>query len=190
MIKHSRFRILCALALCGLTVAQLHAQEISKTSLCDVQKAPASFDGQEVVVSGVAGNSFHWVDFWDPECGSAPIYLKFSDSYRMGQPQDKKYFHLLRKNGAVGITVKGKFVSSGGGGGPQMARFEILISSVVEVRELSKEYRQRFDIGSGKTTISLPNPTPRRSVRLTRSQLLKRPFCTNPVTYFLPSNNI
>jgi len=77
------------------------------------------------------------------------MLLRFAEDYRMGQPADKKYLHLLRKEGAVGLTVRGKFISTGGPFGPEGARYEFLISSIVEVRKLSKEYRQQFDIGTG-----------------------------------------
>jgi hypothetical protein len=76
--------------------------------------------------------------------------LRFAYDYKLGQPSDKRYFHMLRKEGAVGITVKGRFVSSGGPFGPQGARYEFLVSEVLDVRKLSKEYRQRNNIGSGQ----------------------------------------
>jgi hypothetical protein len=125
--------------------------------MCEILKTPASFDGREVTVTGVAGNSFHEVDLWDPECAlpkhGGAMLLRFADGYVLGQPGDKKYLHLLHKEGAVGLTVQGKFVSTGGPFGPEGAPYEFLILAVVEVRTLSKEYRQQFDIGSGKTNI-------------------------------------
>jgi hypothetical protein len=86
------------------------------------------------------------------------MLLRFADGYALGEPGDKKYLHLLRKEGAVGLTVKGKFVSAGGPFGPEGAPYQFLISAVVEVRKLSKEYRQQFDIGSGKTSIKGRGP--------------------------------
>ena len=123
--------------------------------VCDILKTPASFDGREVTATGVAGNSFHQVDFWDPECAlpkhGGAMLLRFANGYGLGQPGDKKYLHLLRREGAVALTVKGKFVSTGGPFGPEGAPYEFLISEVIKARKLSKEYRQRLDIGSGKT---------------------------------------
>jgi hypothetical protein len=87
------------------------------------------------------------------------MHLRFADGYELGKPEDKKYLQLLRKEGAVGITIKGKFVSSGGPFGPEGDPYEFRISSVVEVRKLSKDYRQRFHIGSGKTNISTQSTT-------------------------------
>ena len=88
------------------------------------------------------------------------MFLRFADGYALGQPGDKKYLHLLRKEGAVGLTVKGKFVSTGGPFGPEGAPYEFLISTVVEVLKLSKEYREQFDVGSGKTNIGATRPMP------------------------------
>jgi hypothetical protein len=130
-------------------------QDGAALKACELLKEPASFDGKELIASGVAGNSFHQVDFWDPECAlpkhGGAMHLKFADNYQLGQPGDKKYLHMLRKDGAVGLTVRGRFVASGGPFGPEGDPYRFLISSVVEVRKLSKEYRQRFDIGTGKT---------------------------------------
>jgi hypothetical protein len=149
--------IICTLFLSCIGVSQSFCQEEHTAVLCDVLKVPASFDGREIVVSGVAGNSFHQVDFWDPECSllrhGGAMLMRFSDDYRMGQPEDKKYLRLLRKEGAVEITVRGKFVSSGGPFGPEGTRYEFLISSIIEVNKLSMEYRQKFDIGSGQVAI-------------------------------------
>ena len=158
-----RLRLRMSRAVCFLFVSVLSVglaqggdgRDSAVLKACELVKAPVSFDGKEVVVSGVAGNSFHQVDLWDPECtlpkhGGA-MHLRFADNYQLGQPGDKKYFHLLRKEGAAGITVKGRFISSGGPFGPEGDAYEFLISSIVQVRRLSKEYRRLFDIGSGKT---------------------------------------
>jgi hypothetical protein len=87
------------------------------------------------------------------------MLLRFADSYELGKPGDKKYLRLLRKEGAVGITVTGRFVSFGGPFGPEGAPFEFLIFSVVEVHAISKDYRERFNIGTGKTNIQGTKPT-------------------------------
>jgi hypothetical protein len=120
-------------------------------------RAPASFDGREVIASGVAGNGIHQTDFWDPECSlpkhGGAILLRFADTYKLGKAGDKRYHQMLHKEGAVGVTVKGTFVSTGGPYGPAV-QCEFLISSVIEVRKLSKVYRQQFDIGTGKVQLS------------------------------------
>jgi hypothetical protein len=86
------------------------------------------------------------------------MLLKFADSYQLEKPVDKEYLHLLRKEGAVGVAVRGIFISTGGPFGPEGKSYELLIESVLQVRKLSKEYRQRFDIGSGKTNVKNSKP--------------------------------
>jgi hypothetical protein len=81
------------------------------------------------------------------------MLLRFADDYVLGQQADKKYLYLLRREGAVGLTVKGKLVSTGGPFGPEGSPYEFLISTVIEVRKLSKEYRKQFHIGSGKVSV-------------------------------------
>jgi hypothetical protein len=158
MISARRSVIICVLSLCCVAVGQSTGeQDYTIVSVCDMARSPASFDGRDVTVSGVAGNSFHQVDFWNPECdlpkNGGAILLRFAAGYGLGKPEDKKYFHLLRKEGAVGITLKGKFIFSGGPFGPEGAPSELLISSIIEVHKITKEYRKRYDIGSGKTNV-------------------------------------
>jgi hypothetical protein len=145
-----RFLLIGVLSTCAAVGQTPGERDHPTASVCDILKTPASFNGREVTVAGVAGNSFHQVDFWDPECAlpkrGGAMLLRFADGYTLGQPGDKKYLHLLRTEGAVGLTVKGNFVSTGGPFGPEGAPYEFLITTVVEVRKLSKEYRQQFDI--------------------------------------------
>jgi hypothetical protein len=77
------------------------------------------------------------------------MLLRFADSYELGKAGDRKYLRMLRKQGQVEVTVKGTFVSAGGAFGPEGAQFEFLISSVIEVRKLSKAYRRQVDIATG-----------------------------------------
>ncbi len=121
-------------------------------TLCRIFSAPTDFDGRDVVATGVAGNSFHQTDFWDPECplpkhGGA-ARLRFAEGYVHGP--DKRYLGMLRKYGAVRLVVRGRFVASGGPFGPEGDRFEFQIVSIIEVQKLTREYRDRYSIGTGK----------------------------------------
>ena len=85
----------------------LHAQATTaaETSVCDVLKQTSACDGRVMQLSGVAGNSFHQVDFWKPECPSAAMHLRFADDYRLGQHNDNRYLRMLKKQGAVSIVT-------------------------------------------------------------------------------------
>ncbi len=146
---------LAVLALLSNTV-DLWAQTTvnTETSVCDVLKQTSAFDGRVLKLSGVAGNSFHQVDFWNPDCPSAAMHLRFADSYKLGDPSDEKYFRMLKKEGSVSIVVDGRFLAKEGSFGPEGSRFEFQISRIIEVQKLTPEYRKRYGIGSGHTTLN------------------------------------
>jgi len=158
MINLSKWAIL-GLILFGcseLTVNASRSQSAPlNVSLCDVLKSPAKYDSAEIITTGVAGNSFHQIDFFDPECSlpkhGGELAVPFDDSYKLGQPMDKKYFSMLRKEGAVRVKLRGHFVATGGPFGPEMAPYKLLILEIIEVQKLSKQYRQEYSIGTGRT---------------------------------------
>lgn len=82
------------------------------------------------------------------------MHLRFADDYRLGQHNDKRYLRMLKKQGTVSIVIEGRFVASGGPFGPGMSRYEFLISRLIDVQKLTPEYRKRFGIGSGHTTLN------------------------------------
>jgi hypothetical protein len=125
-------------------------------SLCEVLQFPAKYDSHEIVTSGVTGNSFHQAQFFDPEC-SLPkhggwLSVPFDESYKMGQSTDKKFFKMLRKEGAVWVQLRGRFVATGGPFGPEGAPYEFVILEIVAFHKLSKVYREHYSIGTGRVT--------------------------------------
>jgi hypothetical protein len=154
-----RLTIALAIALLGIRSAAgptTQPQNVPQVvALCDILKDPLKFDKKEVVTSGVEGNSFHQSQFFDPECSlpkhGGVIRIRFDDSYRLGQPEDKKLLKMLRTEGAVHVEVRGYLVSTGGPLGPEMSPYEFLVLQVLAVHKLSSEYRQRYSIGTGKT---------------------------------------
>jgi hypothetical protein len=153
-----RLTIALAIALLGIRGAAGQAAQPQRVpqlvALCDILTDPLEFGKKEVVTSGVEGNSFHQADFFDPKCAlpkhGGAAHIRFDDSYKLGQPGDKKLLKMLRAQGAVHITVRGYFVSTGGPFGPEGSPFEFLVLQVLDVHKLSSEYRQRYSIGTGQ----------------------------------------
>lgn len=123
--------------------------------LCQILQQPWKYDSKEVVTYGVAGNSFHQVDFFDPECSlpkhGGGLRLRFAESHKLGQPQDKKYLKLLRKEGALRANLRGFFVGTGGPFGPEGSPFEFRIVEILDTQKLSTEYRKKYSLGTGQT---------------------------------------
>jgi|HubBroStandDraft_6_1064221.scaffolds.fasta_scaffold02203_3 hypothetical protein len=158
-MSENRLTIALAIALLGIRGAAgqtTQPQNVPKVvALCDILRDPLQFDKKEVVTSGVEGNSFHQSQFFDPECSlpkhGGVIRIRFDDSYKLGQPEDKKLQKMLRTEGAVHVEVRGYFVSTGGPFGPETSPYEYLVLQVLAVQKLSSEYRQRYSIGTGET---------------------------------------
>jgi hypothetical protein len=127
-------------------------------ALCQILQEPAKYDSKEVVTYGVAGNSFHQTVFFEPECSlpkhGGSLLLRFADSYELGQPAGKKYLKLLRKEGALHAKLRGYFVATGGPFGPEGSPFEFRVLEILDTQKLSKEYREKYSIGTGHT---IPN---------------------------------
>jgi hypothetical protein len=123
--------------------------------LCQILREPAKYNSKEVVTVGVAGNSFHQTDFFEPECTlpkhGGSLLLRFEDSYKLGQTADKKYFNLLKKEGTILVKFRGRFVSTGGPFGPEGSPYELLVTEILDLQKLSPEYRQQYSIGTGHT---------------------------------------
>jgi hypothetical protein len=104
---------------------------------------------------GVAGNSFHQTDFFDPECSlpkhGGSLRLRFADSYKLGQPEDKGYLKLLSKEGAIHAKLRGYFVSTAGPFSPEGSPFEFRVLQILDRQKLSREYREKYSIGTGQT---------------------------------------
>src|ERR1700691_4164351 len=87
-------------------------------TLCHILEQPAKYDSKEVITYGVAGNSFHQTDYFEPECSlpkhGGALRLRFDDSYKLGHPEDKKYLRLLKQEGAIHAKFRGYFVPTGG----------------------------------------------------------------------------
>jgi hypothetical protein len=135
---------------------ELHKSDAPPTvTLCDVLQSPEKYDSREIVTSGVAGNSFHQAVFFEPECSlprnGGAMSVTFGHSYKLGQPMDKRYFTTLRKQGAIRVQLRGRFIASGGPFGPEGTKYEFVILEVLDVQKLSREYRQRYSIGTGRT---------------------------------------
>jgi hypothetical protein len=148
--------ITALLGTCGAVGQTTRPQSVPQTvALCDVLKDPSGFNKQEVVTSGVEGNSFHQAQFFDPECSlpkrGGVIRIRFDDSYKLGQAEDKKLLKMLRTEGTVCVKVRGYFVSSGGPFGPEGAPYEFLVLEVLDVQKISNEYRWRYSIGTAHT---------------------------------------
>jgi hypothetical protein len=130
-----RLTITLAIALLGIrgTVGQTtQPQSVPQVvALCDILKDSSGFDKKEVVTSSVEGSSFHQADFVDPECSlpkhGGAAHIRFDDSYKLGQPEDKKLLKMLRSEGAVHDKVRGYFASIGGPFGPQVSPYEFLV---------------------------------------------------------------
>jgi len=157
------YRSICILLWIGIALPSRPAVQTQNPSnaatppvvpLCEVLQFPAKYDSREIVTSGVTGNSFHQAQFFDPEC-SLPkhggwLSPPFDESYKMGQSTDKKYFKMLRKEGAVWVKLRGRFVATGGPFGPEGAPYEFVILEIVDFHKLSKVYREQYSIGTGR----------------------------------------
>lgn len=129
--------------------------DASFVPLCQILQQPSKYDSKEIATEGVAGNSFHQTDFFDPECSlpkhGGVVRLRFDDSYKLGQAADKKEIKLLNKEGAIRAKYRGYFVSTGGPFGPEGSLFEFRILEILDVQKLTSEYRQKYSIGTGQT---------------------------------------
>ena len=129
--------------------------EVQFVPLCQILKEPSKYDSSEIITYGVVGNSFHQAVFFDPECGlpkhGGSLRLRFADSYKLGQPEDKKERKLLSKEGAIHAKYRGYFVSTGGPFGPEGSPFEFLVLEILDMQKLSRKYREKYSIGTGHT---------------------------------------
>jgi hypothetical protein len=146
---------LCLVGMCQNAVGQSSfAGGALNVRICEVLKHPETFDGREIVVTGVAGNSLHSVLLWEPECSlpkhGGAMQIRLADVYKRSTTENKKFRRILNREGAVRLTVKGRFIATGGPFGPNGVPYEFIITSIMDVQKLSGEYRQQHDIGTGK----------------------------------------
>ncbi len=131
------------------------AQESSRVllSACEMLEHPDLYDGRILVTRLVVGNSLHSIVLFAPECvakAKASIQPTFLPPYQIGTRRDKRFRHLLDREGALFVTVEGRFVSNGGPFGPMGRSFKMEIRALRKIDRLSSADRIRWNIGTGK----------------------------------------
>jgi len=155
MNKVAHLLALCLFGICATALGQsVPTTGPRRVQICDILKAPGSFDGRELLISGVAGNTLHSVLLWEPECtlpehGGA-IQIRFADSKVLATTFGRRYLRMLRREGGMHLTAQGKFRSTGGPFGPNGVAYEFTITSILDVQKLSDSYKRLYDIGTGK----------------------------------------
>jgi hypothetical protein len=151
----SRNTALLSIALWSIaSVGQNQSLRREQVSACEVLEHPEKFDGRVISTRLITGNALHEITMFVPECGGKSLpsmQPTFFPPYTLDSPADKAFRRSLDHNGAVWVTVEGKFIGSGGPFGAKGKTFKIEVYSIQDVHKISLDDRKRWDVGTGKS---------------------------------------
>jgi hypothetical protein len=109
--------------------------------LCQVVTSPAKYDKQVLTMEGILSPGEHSLVFYNTSCtpkeGSDSrvlVVLPTDDS----SPNGKKLSKILRSRRDARVTLSGRFESSGGPYGPDVAPFRFSVSEILSVEKSPK----------------------------------------------------
>jgi len=142
-----RFAVVRAL----LLIASLQFAVSAKTDrppvvgFCQVVTSPAKYDKQALSMEGILSPGEHSLVFYNASCfpkeGSDDRILAVLPDYD-SSPNGKKLLKILRSCRDARVTISGRFESSGGPYGPDVAPFRFSMSEIMSVEKISRRQLQ------------------------------------------------
>jgi hypothetical protein len=110
--------------------------------LCQVVASPAKYDKQVLSMDGILSPGEHSLVFYNPSCTpkegfDSRILTVLPPDYD-SSPNGKKLSEILRSRRDARVTLSGRFESSGGPYGPDVAPFRFSVSEIVSVEKSPK----------------------------------------------------
>jgi hypothetical protein len=138
-----RFALVQALLLISLQFA-VYAQtdRPAVVGFCQVVTSPAKYDKQVLSMEGILSPGEHSLVFYSASC-----FPKEGSDYRIlavlspdydSSPNGKKLSKILRSRRDARVTLSGRFESSGGPYGPDVAPFRFSVSEIMSVEKSPK----------------------------------------------------
>jgi hypothetical protein len=109
---------------------------------CQVVTSPAKYDKQVLSMEGILSPGEHSLVFYNASCtpkegSDNRILAVLPPDYQSG-PNGKKLSKILRSRKDARVTLSGKFESTGGPYGPDVAPFRFSVSEIMSVEKSAK----------------------------------------------------